>query len=479
MPLLDPVAIPAEADLGTVHFIAVGGASMSGIARVMAGLGHRVSGSDAVDSPVLESLAELGVEVHVGHRADQVGDADTVVYNSAIRPDNPELVAARERGLQVLHRSVALASLAAGADRTIAVSGTHGKTTTSAWLAVMLAGLGRDPSYLVGAPIADNGVTRTDSFAHLGRGPEFVIEADESDGTFRQYPARIAVVTNVEADHLDNWGTAEAYAAGFDDFAAGPSVETAVLNADDPGAAALATRIRDRVRVVTYGEHPEADVRIGDLVLAADRSTATVSYDGSGGPIRVPLLGRHNLSNAAAAYAVGRLIGAGDPQTRLALARFTGTSRRFQKIGEVHQVRVYDDYAHNPTKVRSALQAARTAVGRGRLVVCFQPHLYSRTRDFADEFAAALSLADEVVVTDIYPAREDPIPGVTGALVADGVRTVRDRPAQFVPDLDEAARTTARLARPWDLVMTVGAGTVTRIAPEILRLLDRPIREGA
>jgi len=474
MPLLDPVPIPVEAELGAVHFIAIGGSSMSGIAQVMAGLGHRVSGSDVQDSPVLEDLAARGIEVFVGHRADQIGDADTVVHNSAIRDDNPELAAARERGLRVLHRSVALASLAAAAERTVAISGTHGKTTTSAWLAVLLAGLGRDPSYLVGAPIAANGVTRPDSFAHLGHGPEFVIEADESDGTFRQYPARMVVVTNVEADHLDNWGTAEAYAAGFDAFAAGPGVEVAVVNADDPGAMALADRVRDRVRVVTYGEAAGADVRLTDVELAADRSTATIRHDGAGGIIRVPLLGRHNLSNAAAAYAVGRLLGAGDAQTRLALGRFTGTSRRFQKVGEVHQVRVYDDYAHNPTKVRSALQAARTAAGRGRLVVCFQPHLFTRTRDFADEFAAALSLADEVVVTDVYPAREDPLPGITGATVAERVRTVRDHPAHFVPDLDEAARVTARLARPWDLVMTVGAGSVTRIAAEILRLLDEP-----
>lgn len=478
MPLLDPVDIPAESELGAVHLIAVGGSSMSGIARVLAGLGHRVSGSDSADSPVLESLAQAGVTVYVGHHADQVGDVDTVVYNSAIRPDNPELVAARERGLRLLHRSVALASLAASAERTIAVSGTHGKTTTSAWLAVTLAALGRDPSYLVGAPIARNGVTPPDSATRLGRGPEFVIEADESDGTFRQYPARIAVVTNVEADHLDNWGTPQAYAAGFDDFAAGPAVETAVINIDDAGAAALADRVRDRVRVVTYGEHEAADVRITDVVLAADRSTATFSHDGAGGSVRVSLLGRHNLSNAAAAYAVGRLIGAGDAQTRLALARFAGTSRRFQLIGDVHQVRVYDDYAHNPTKVRSALQAARTAVGRGRVVVCFQPHLFSRTRDFADEFAAALSLADEVVVTDIYPAREDPIEGITGATIADRVRTVRGRAAHFVADLDEAAQVTASLARPWDVVMTVGAGSVTRLAPQILDLLAGPAREG-
>lgn len=476
MPLLEPVEVPAADTLGRIHFIAIGGSSMSGIAQVYAGLGHPVSGSDANDSAVLADLASRGIEVHVGHRAEQVGQADTVVYNSAIRPDNPELVAARQRGLRILHRSTALAALLnrRRSDLVgIAVSGTHGKTTTSAWLATALTALGRDPSYLVGAPIAANRTTVTDSFAKLGKGPDFVIEADESDGSFRQYPARIAVVTNVEADHLDNWGTREAYAAGFDEFAAGPSVEVAVVNADDAGARALATRIADRVRVVTYGEAEDADVRITEVDLGADRSSAHLSFDGTGGRIRISLLGRHNVSNAAAVYAVGRVLGQPDPAVRHAIERFAGTSRRFQKVGEVHQVRVYDDYAHNPTKVRSALQGARAAVGRGRLVVCFQPHLYSRTRDFADEFAAALSLADEVVVTGIYAAREDPLPGVSGELIADQVRTVRGRPAHYVADLAEAAELTASLARPWDLVMTVGAGSITTAGPMILAALDR------
>jgi len=476
MPLLEPVEVPSADSLGRIHFIAIGGSSMSGIAQVYAGLGHEVSGSDANDSDVLADLAALGVRVHVGHRGDQVGEADTVVYNSAIRPDNPELVVARERGLRILHRSTALAALLNRRRSDligIAVSGTHGKTTTSAWLAVALTALGRDPSYLVGAPIAANGTTLANSFAKLGKGPDFVIEADESDGTFRQYPSRIVVVTNVEADHLDNWGTREAYAAGFDEFAAGPRVETAVVNADDPGARALAGRIADRVRVVTYGEAEDADVRIDSIELGATRSTATISYEGSGGRIRTGLLGRHNISNAAAVYAVCRVLGQPEPAVRHAIERFAGTSRRFQKVGEVHQVRVYDDYAHNPTKVRSALQGARAAVGRGRLVVCFQPHLYSRTRDFAAEFAAALSLADEVVVTGIYAAREDPIPGVTGELISRHVRTARGSTAHYVADLAEAAELTASLARPWDLVMTIGAGSVTTVGPQILAALER------
>ncbi|HIT74689.1 MAG TPA: UDP-N-acetylmuramate--L-alanine ligase, partial [Candidatus Avipropionibacterium avicola] len=375
MPLLEPAPVPPHTDLGHVHFIGIGGASMSGIAQLMARLGHRVSGSDAVDSPALTALAEQGIEVHVGHRAEAVAEADSVVITSALRADNPELVAARDRGLPVLHRSTALASLTTHqrSARVIAVSGTHGKTTTSAWIAVTLAALGRDPSYVVGAPIAASQVLPADSFARIGKGPEFVIEADESDGSFRQYPARIVVVTNVEADHLDNWGTAEDYAAGFDRFAAAEGVETAVVNIDDAGSRALAERIGDRVRVVTYGEHPDAQVRISQVELTDRRSSATVEFDGSGGRIRTALLGRHNLSNAAAAYAVGRLVGLSDLQVRMALERFAGTARRFQLVGEAHQIRVYDDYAHNPTKVRSALQAARTAAGRGRLVVCFQP----------------------------------------------------------------------------------------------------------
>ncbi len=474
MALLEPVPTPHHSELGHVHFIGIGGASMSGIAEMMVRLGHPVSGSDANDSTALTRLAELGVEVHVGHSPDWVAGADSVVVTSALRPDNPELLAARDRGLPVLHRSVALASLTTHQRNTavIAVTGTHGKTTTAAWTAVALAALGRDPSYVIGAPIAESGVLPADSFARLGRGPDFVVEADESDGTFRQYPARIVVVTNVEADHLDNWGTPQHYAAGFDQVVTGGQVEVALINADDPGARALASRVAGQVRVVTYGEADDADVRLSEIEITDRRSTARISFDQTGGVFRTPLLGRHNLANAAAAYAVSRILGVGDPQARLALARFAGTARRFQLIGEANQVRVYDDYAHNPTKVRSALQGARIAAGRGRLVVCFQPHLYSRTRDFAAQFAEALSLADEVVVTDIFPAREDPIPGVSSDLIADQVHTVRGRAAHRVGDLAEAVRVTARLARPWDVVMTVGAGSVTTIAPKILALLQ-------
>lgn len=474
MALLEPVPTPPHGELGHIHLIGIGGASMSGIAEMMVRLGHRVSGSDANDSPTLTRLAELGVEVHVGHSPEWIAGADSVVITSALRPDNPELVAAREQGLPVLHRSVALASLTTHQRNgiVIAVTGTHGKTTTSGWIAVLLAALGRDPSYVIGAPLAASGVLPADSFARIGRGPDFVIEADESDGSFRQYPARIVVVTNVEADHLDNWGTAQDYAAGFDQVVTDEQVEVAVINADDPGARALASRVASQVRVLTYGEAEDADVRLSEIEITERRSSARIEFEQTGGVFRTPLLGRHNLANAAAAYAVGRVLGVEDPQTRLALARFAGTARRFEFVGEANQVRVYDDYAHNPTKVRSALQGARVAAGRGRLVVCFQPHLYSRTRDFAVPFAEALSLADEVVITDIFAAREDPIPGVTSALIADRVHTVRGRDAHLVGDLDEAVRVTARLARPWDLVMTVGAGSVTTIAPKIVTRLQ-------
>ncbi|MFX4271316.1 UDP-N-acetylmuramate--L-alanine ligase [Propionibacteriaceae bacterium Y1685] len=474
MPLIDPVPVIPAAELGQVHFIAIGGAGMSGIARAFADLGMTVSGSDGKDSETLRSLAAHGITTHVGHDATQLGDADTVVISSAIGEHNVELVAARERGLRILHRSAALASLMTRPQaRGVAVGGTHGKTTTSAWIAVALTAAGRDPSYVIGAPLAAAAGIPAGTSAHLGKGPEIVVEADESDQTFLQYPADVVVVTNVEADHLDNWLTPQAYAEGFARFVTGDRVSAVVLNLDDPGAAALADRVRPDTTVITYGETDGADVQITDLDLGPDRTRAVIRHaDGTGGAVRLSVLGRHNVSNAAAAYAVARVVGVDDVGARRALERFAGTSRRFQPVGEVHQIRVYDDYAHNPTKVRAALTAARAAAGRGRLIVCFQPHLYTRTRDFADRFAEALSLADEVVVMDVYAAREDPIPGVTGELIAKDVTTVRGKPAHYVPDWDEAARATALLAKPWDLVLTVGAGDVTEIGPKIVAALE-------
>lgn len=466
--LIEPVDLVAVAELGAVHFIAIGGAGMSPIAALYAELGVPVSGSDQADSPTLAGLAALGIRTHVGHDAAQLGDAATVVVSSAIRPTNPELAEARRRGLRIWHRSTALAALMLG--RTgVAVTGTHGKTTTSAMTAVLLAGAGADPGYVVGSAL-----TATGRAWHLGAGDAFVVEADESDGSFRQYPAGIAVVTNVEADHLDNWGTPAAYAAGFVDFATAPAVDTVVISADDPGAVALTPAIRAAgKRVVTVGEAEAADVRLTGIEFGAGGSRAVLAAEGDRGELVLAVPGRFNVHNAAAAYAVGRALGLPGPALRAAASGFTGTSRRFDAVAEVAGVRIFDDYAHHPTEVAATLTAARGMVGAGRLVACFQPHLFTRTRDFAGQFGAALALADEVLVLGIYPAREDPLPGVTGRLVAEAAESVAPGRVHYVEALAEAAPALAAIVRPDDLVVTLGAGDVTKVGPQLAALLER------
>lgn len=468
MPLLRPVPLLPATEVGGVHFIAIGGAGMSGVAAAFHALGVPVSGSDRAPSPALDHLAGLGIRTFVGHDAAQLGDAATVVVSSAIRPDNPELVEARRRGLRVWHRSAALGALMVGR-RGVAVTGTHGKTTTSGMVAAMLCGVGADPGYVIGAPLAATGES-----AALGSGEAFVVEADESDGSFLQYPAEIVVVTNIEADHLDNWGTPEAYVAGFAEMTGADGVRTVVLSADDPHTPDLAARLTAAGKaVVTVGEAPDADVRLDDIELTAAVTRARLAAAGDDGVLELAVPGRHNLHNAAAAYAVGRALGHDGPALRAALAGFAGTRRRFEFVGESGGVRVYDDYAHHPTEVVAALAAGRTATAPdGRLVAAFQPHLFSRTRDFAPEFAAALAGADLVVVCGIYPAREDAadFPGVTAALVADpvaagGTETV------LVDGLMDAADALAGRLRPGDLVLTLGAGDVTTLGPLLLARL--------
>ena len=458
MPLIEPAELCPPAQLGGVHFIAIGGSGMSGVAALYAQLGLPVSGSDRDGSPVLDELRALGVRAHVGHDAAQLGDADTVVVSTAIRPDNPELAAARDRGLRVWHRSAALGALMLG-HTGVAVCGTHGKTTTSAMVAWLLAACGADPGYVVGSPLADTGVSY-----HLGAGDVFVVEADESDGSMRQYPAEIVVVTNVEADHLDNWITEENYAHGMLEFATGPSVRVAVVCGDDSGARALIEPIRAAgVRVVVVGACADADVRLADGRLTAD---------GDAGELRLALHGPHNLLNAAAAYAVGRELGLPGSDLRAAAATFHGTSRRFQTVAEVDGVWIVDDYAHHPTELVATLTTARTLAG-GRLIACFQPHLYSRTVELADGFGEVLALADEAVVLDVYPAREDPIPGVTGELVARAAEAAMPGRVRYVPVFDDAPAVLADLVRPGDLVLTIGAGDVTGIGPRLAALLEQ------
>jgi len=463
VPLVTPVPLLPATEVGAVHFIAIGGAGMSAIAAMYADLGVTVSGSDQSDSAALRDLRARGIEAHVGHDADHLGDAGTVVVSSAVRESNVELAEARRRGLRVWHRSAALGALMLG--RTgVAVTGTHGKTTTSAMIAVLLAESGADPSYVIGSPLTSSGRS-----SHVGAGGTFVIEADESDGSFLQYPATIVVVTNIEADHLDNWGTAEAYAAGFRRLALQPDVETVVLDADDPGTRGLAADLRNAgKRLVLVGESADADVRLSDLGFSGSTAHAQLRADGDAGPLELAVPGRYNLHNAAVAYAVGRALGVDGATLRAAAAAFNGTHRRFQQVGVAGGVTIVDDYAHHPTEVVATLTAARAYADTHRVVACFQPHLFTRTRDFAADFGRALALADEVVVLGIYPAREDPIPGVTGELVADAVRgLVGDRRVHYVEAVSAAARLLADLVRPGDLVITLGAGDVTTVGPAL------------
>lgn len=461
MALIEPVPLLSPDRLGAVHFIGVGGAGMSGVAAMYAELGVPVTGSDKVDSPTLARLAQEGVTTMVGHDASHVADAETVVVSSAIRSDNPELVEARRRGLRIWHRSAALAALMLGR-RAVAVTGTHGKTTTSAMLASALSVVGADPGYVVGSPL-----TTTGRSFHLGAGRPFVVEADESDGSFRQYPAEIVVITNIESDHLDNWGSAENYAHGFVSMATAETVQVVVLNADDPGTAALIEPVRAAGKtVVTVGESSSAQVRLDDVSTPPGRAMATVVSEPDCGRLELAVPGRFNLHNAAAAYAAARALGVPGPQARAALATFGGTHRRFQPVAEVAGARFFDDYAHHPTEVAATLGAARELADQARLVVCFQPHLFTRTRDFATEFGRALAAADQIVVLGIYPAREDPIPGVTGRLVADAAIAVAGAErVSYAETLQAGVDTLSDLVQAGDVVVTIGAGDVTAVGP--------------
>ncbi|MGP4025107.1 UDP-N-acetylmuramate--L-alanine ligase [Actinomadura sp. 3N407] len=465
MSLIDPRDVVPAGDLGRVHFIAIGGAGMSGIARIMLRRGLAVSGSDARDSELLTQLGDLGAKVFVGHDAGYVGDADTVVVSTAIRDTNPELVAARERGLRVLHRSAALASLMADR-RAVAVAGTHGKTTTTSMLTVALQHAGADPSYCIGGQLVTTGLG-----ADEGTGDVFVAEADESDGSFLMYTPHVAVVTNVEADHLDNYGGFEMVKENFARFV--DRVEpggTLVAGADDPVAMELAERARARgLTVRTYGEAECADLRVTGFTPRGLGSRFEI--DGIG-EVTLGVPGRHNALNAAAVVAVAQSLGLDDVPVRAGLAAFGGAMRRLERKGEAGGVEVFDSYAHHPTELTADLDATRDYLGEkqsGRIVAVFQPHLYSRTRFFAAEFGAALGLADVAVVLDVYGAREDPEPGVTGALVADAVPAGTE--AVYAPVRDEVPGIAASLARPGDVVITLGAGDVTQLGPLIMERL--------
>lgn len=455
-----------------IHFIGIGGAGMSVIAALFLAAGRQVSGSDAKAGPTVERLRSLGATVHPGHAPEHVRGAGTVVVSTAVRETNPELMEARRLGIPVLHRSAALALVAEGKDF-VAVAGAHGKTTTSAMLALALLEAGADPSYAIGGEVVALGTG-----AHAGTGRAFVAEADESDRSFLAYRPRIAVVTNIEADHLDHYATAEAVGEAFEEFVGGivPG-GLLVACADDAGSARLARVASARgIRVRTYGSGEGVDhldhVRVEVTALRPDGSSARIVA--SGGPLALDLAvpGAHNVLNATAAWVAGVELGVDPAALASALGAFTGTRRRFEERGAAGGVRVVDDYAHHPTEVAALMAAARLAAAGGRVLALFQPHLYSRTRTFSVEFARALAAADEVVVTGIYGAREDPEPGVTSALITEAMADLGagDR-SSYVADRLEAARAIAQMARPGDLLLTVGAGDVTELADPILAAL--------
>ncbi|MFJ5289319.1 UDP-N-acetylmuramate--L-alanine ligase [Streptomyces sp. NPDC088348] len=447
------------------HFIGIGGAGMSGIAKILAQRGARVAGSDARDSPAAEALRGLGVTVHVGHAAGHLAsDATCVVVSSAIREDNPELVRAAELSIPVVHRSDALASLMRGL-RSIAVAGTHGKTTTTSMLAVALTELALDPAYAIGGDLAGPGTN-----ARHGAGDIFVAEADESDRSFQKYDPEVAVVLNVELDHHANYASMDEIYDSFETFV-GKIVPggTLVINADQPGAVELTARVRDlsTLKVVTYGASDTADVRVHKVTPRGLTSEVTVLLNGKFLTFTVSVPGTHYAHNAVAALAAGVALGIPAHNLASALGKYTGVKRRLQLKGEAAGVQVVDSYAHHPTEMTADLEAMRGAVGDARILVVFQPHLFSRTQELGIEMGQALRLADASVVLDIYPAREDPIPGITSELIIDAARAA-GADVTAVHDKEQVPGTVAGMAKPGDLVLTMGAGDVTDLGPRIL-----------
>ncbi|AZQ74056.1 MULTISPECIES: UDP-N-acetylmuramate--L-alanine ligase [Streptomyces] len=460
-------AVPTTMD--RPHFIGIGGAGMSGIAKILAQRGAAVAGSDAKESATAEALRALGVTVHIGHAAEHLAaDATCVVVSSAIRADNPELAAAAERGVPVVHRSDALARLMDGL-RPIAVAGTHGKTTTTSMLAVSLDALGLSPSYAIGGDLNGPGTN-----ALHGSGDIFVAEADESDRSFHKYAPEVAIILNVELDHHANYASMDEIYESFETFVGRVRPGgTLVVSADQAGARELTERVSGRhdIEIVTYGAAEDADVRVLKVTPRGLSSEVTILLNGKMLTFAVSVPGSHYAHNAVAALAAGVALGIPAHNLASALGKFTGVGRRLQLKGEANGVQVIDSYAHHPTEMTADLEAIRGAAAGSRVLVVFQPHLFSRTQELGTEMGQSLTLADASVVLDIYPAREDPIPGITSALIIDAaekagadVRAEHDMAA--IPDV------IAGMARPGDLVLTMGAGDVTDLGPKILARLE-------
>ncbi len=451
-------------DIGPIHFVGIGGIGMSGIAEVLLNLGYTVTGSDVSDSANVKRLREKGVAVAIGHRAENIDGADVVVVSSAIKRDNPELVTARAKRLPVVRRAEMLAELMR-LKSCVAIAGTHGKTTTTSMVAALLDAGGLDPTVINGGIINAYGTN-----ARLGAGDWMVVEADESDGTFLKLPADIAIVTNVDPEHLDHFGTFEAVQAAFEDFVENvPFYGFAVMCTDHPVVQTLVGRIEDR-RILTYGENPQADVRLMGLHHANGHSKFSIvirGRDGSGAQtisdIVLPMPGRHNALNATAASAVAHELGIADETIRKALEGFGGVKRRFTRTGEWNGVAIIDDYGHHPVEIAAVLRAAREST-KGQVIAVMQPHRYTRLRDLFEQFCTCFNDADAVVVADVYPAGEAPIEGADRDHLVAGMRARGHRHVIALEGADKLAGLVRGMAKPGDYVVCLGAGNITQWA---------------
>lgn len=446
-----------------IHFIGIAGAGMSGLARIALSHGLSVSGSDSKDSSVVLALCALGAEVHIGHDAAHLDGVDIVIYSNAIATSNAEIKRAQELGLPILTRAQALAILMS-ASKSLAVAGTHGKTTTSSMLTVALQACGVDPSFAIGGSLTASG-----SNAHRGTGELFVAEADESDGSFLEYNPFSAIVTNVEHDHVDFFATEESVMSIFTEFAQSISPEGFFIYCkDDPGAVKIAATDFAATKI-SYGQDHNSDLLIDNIKLLPGGSKARALWKGRAvGTIELQVPGHHNLLNAAAALAMGLSLGQPAADLLEGLASFQGAGRRFELKASIAGIRVIDDYGHHPTEIDVTLTAARRYAGEGRVLVIFQPHRYSRTQAFLEQFAKTLDLADFAILLEIYPASEKPIAGVSASLITQEMER-----GKFIPNFLEASEEIISMAKPGDVILTLGAGDVNSLAPIIIQGLER------
>ena len=470
---MTPAITKLPTKLGAIHFVGIGGIGMSGIAEVLLNHGYQVQGSDLKASKITERLEGLGARVFIGQKAENLDSAEVVVISSAIKPGNPELDAARLRGLPVVRRAEMLAELMRLRSN-IAIAGTHGKTTTTTMVATLLDAGGVDPTVINGGVIHAYG-----SNARVGQGDWMVVEADESDGTFNRLPATIAIVTNIDPEHMEHWGTIENLRKGFLDFVSNiPFYGLAVCCTDHPEVQALVGRITDR-RVVTFGFNAQADVRAINLSYKSGVAHFDIALQAEGQVIEgctLPMPGDHNVSNALAAVAVARHLGMKAEEIRGALAGFKGVNRRFTKVGEVGGITIIDDYGHHPVEIAAVLKAARQA-SEGRVIAVHQPHRYTRLSSLFEDFCACFNEADVVGIAEIYAAGEDPIPGAGRDDLVAGLIRHGHRHARAVVSEDDLERLVREQARPGDMVVCLGAGTISAWAQGLAaRLKDLDAR---